>query len=200
MEIKAISVFCGSHFARNPHFKETAEHLGRTLASRGIKLIYGGSNLGYMGAVSAAAYQAGGKVVGVIPSFFTSEVVLSQGGGEKLMVDSMGERKTRMDEMCEAFIALPGGVGTLDEVTEMLTANQLGKVIKPVGMLNVDGFFNPFVEQLNLMISEGLMYQSTMDSIIVRDNVEDMLAALEAFVPGDNSELRFKVQKGKGMR
>lgn len=200
MKIKAISVFCGSHFAKNPHYKEAAELLGRTLAERGIKLIYGGSNLGYMGSVSAAAFQAGGEVVGVIPSFFTSEVVHSQDGGEKVMVESMGERKLKMDEMCDAFIALPGGVGTLDEVTEMLTANQLGNYIKPVGLLSIDGFFNPFVEQLDLMDAEGLLHSSTRESVIVRSNVEELLSALDSFIPGDNSEISFKVQKGKGMR
>ena len=163
-----IAVFCGSSMPRNKEIVEAAAALGRRIAQEGHTLVYGGSNLGLMGVVSSAALEAGGHVVGVIPTLFSEDIILSQPVTELVRVRSMAERKERILEMCDAFIALPGGIGTIDEVSEVMVANQLqivrGKRVldgshrtKPMILLNMNGYYDPFLEQMRLVKAEGLM-------------------------------------------
>ena len=163
-----IAVFCGSSLPHNKEIVEAAAALGRRIAQEGHTLVYGGSNLGLMGVVSSAALEAGGHVVGVIPTLFSEDIILSQPVTELVRVRSMAERKERILEMCDAFIALPGGIGTIDEVSEVMVANQLqivrGKRVldgshrtKPMILLNMNGYYDPFLEQMRLVKAEGLM-------------------------------------------
>lgn len=182
-----IGIFCGSHEGKNPHFKEAAAAMGQLMAARGLTLVYGGSNWGYMGTCSSAALAAGGRVTGIIPDFFAEEVIHSQPVTELIVVQSMAQRKQRIANLCDAFVALPGGIGTLDEVTEMLTNNQLGFGCKPVGLLNVDGFYDPFLQQLRLMLDEGLLRESNYGTVLSEADPAVLLSKMEDFAPPDDS-------------
>lgn len=182
-----IAVFCGSSMPRNKEIVEVAAVLGRRIAQEGHTLVYGGSNLGLMGVVSGAALEAGGSVVGVIPNLFSDDIIHSQTVTELVRVRSMAERKERIMEMCDAFVALPGGIGTLDEVSEVMVANQLQIVnnrraldgsykTKPMILLNIDGYYNPFLEQLRLTKEEGLMRSDA--GLVSADSVEDIFSFL----------------------
>ena len=163
-----ISVFCASSQPRNPRIAEAAAELGRRLALGGHTLLYGGSNLGLMGTLSGAALEHGGRVVGVIPTLFSEDIIRSQRVTELVRVRSMAERKEYLIAHSDAFVALPGGIGTIDEVAEVMAANQLqivdGKRIldgtyqpKPMILLNIDGYFDPFLAQIQRAHDEGLM-------------------------------------------
>lgn len=173
-----IAVFCASHLGHNPLFQSTAQTLGQLIALNGHTLVYGGSNCGYMGTVSSAALDAGGHVVGVIPTFFPDEIIYSQPRAEIKLVASMQERKAMMLDMCDAFIALPGGVGTLDEISEVLMANQLKLTCKPIGLLNVDGFYDALLHQLNRMVDDTLLNPESIRTLVVDDTPEGLLEKL----------------------
>lgn len=176
-----IAVFCGSHLGRNPHFESAAQDFGRLIAQRGNALVYGGSNKGYMGTVSSAALAGGGKVIGIIPTFFSPEIIHSQKVSELVLVETLAQRKELMAERSDAFVAMAGGIGTVDEVSEILAYNQLGRMnkVKPMGILNTDGFYNPLVEQFRIMKEEGLFTGVSYDSLVVADTPEEMMEKLE---------------------
>ena len=197
---KRICVFCGSHFGTNENYEKAARELGTALALEGRELVYGGSNCGYMGTVSTAAIRSGGKVIGVIPSFFTDAVISSQPLAEMIMVETMGERKRIMAEKSDAFVALPGGVGTLDEVTEMLTANQLGFNIKPIVLLNVDGYYDCFLSQMSRLLQDGLINEVTFKSFFSADSVSQLLEKIDSFDSSEISDGIWKVRKESGVK
>lgn len=183
-----ISVFCGASLPRSEQITEAARQLGRAIARGGHTLLYGGSNLGLMGATSGAALQEGGRVVGVIPTFFSDDIIHSQPVSELVRVRTLAERKEYLIAHSDAFVALPGGIGTLDEVLEVMVANQLGLVRdrsganqsqgKPMILLNLGGYYNPFLAQLDAMRAEGLL-RSTAGLISV-NSVEDIFKLLAA--------------------
>lgn len=162
-----IAVFCGASLPHSEQITEAARQLGRAIARGGHTLLYGGSNLGLMGATSGAALQEGGRVVGVIPTFFSDDIIHSQPVSELVRVRTLAERKEYLIAHSDAFVALPGGIGTLDEVLEVMVANQLGLVRdrsganqsqgKPMILLNLGGYYNPFLAQLDAMRAEGLL-------------------------------------------
>ena len=163
-----ISVFCASSQPHNTRIAEAAAELGRRLAFGGHTLLYGGSNLGLMGVVSGAALEAGGHVVGVIPNLFSDDIIHSQPVTELVRVASMAERKEYLIAHSDAFVALPGGIGTIDEVSEVMVSNQLQIVnnrraldgsflTKPMILLNLDGYYDFFIAQLRHIKEEGLM-------------------------------------------
>ena len=183
-----IAVFCGSSLPRNPNIVAAARELGRRLAEEGDALVYGGSNLGLMGVVSGAALEAGGHVIGIIPTLFSEDIILSQKVTELVRVRSMAERKERILEMCDAFVALPGGIGTIDEVSEVMVMNQLQIVegqrlldgsykTKPMILLNIDGYYNPFLEQMLVVKEEGLMRSDA--GLVAASSVLEVLEILE---------------------
>ena len=184
-----ISVFCGSSMPHNDRIIAAARDLGRRIAQEGHTLVYGGSNLGLMGVVSGAALEEGGRVVGVIPNLFSDDIIHSQRVTELVRVSTMAERKERIMEACDAFIALPGGIGTIDEVSEVMVMNQLQIVdgqrvldgsykTKPMILLNIDGYYNPFLEQLRLTKEEGLMRSDAgLISVESVDTIFKLLAA-----------------------
>ena len=182
-----IAVFCGSSLPRNKEIVEAAAALGRRIAQEGHTLVYGGSNLGLMGVVSGAALEAGGRVVGVIPNLFSDDIIHSQRVTELVRVRSMAERKERIMEACDAFVALPGGIGTIDEVSEVMVMNQLqivgGQRIldgsyrqKPMILLNIDGYYNPFLDQFRLIKEEGLMRSDA--GLVSVKTVDDIFSIL----------------------
>ena len=170
-----IAVFCGSSMPHNKEIVEAAAALGRRIAQEGHTLVYGGSNLGLMGIVSGAALEAGGRVVGVIPTLFSDDIIHSQRVTELVRVRSMAERKEYIIARSDAFVALPGGIGTLDEVLEVMVANQLKRIDKPIALYNPDGFFDPFIQQIDRMGAEGFFRHGIRPSLIVSDSLEEIL-------------------------
>lgn len=181
-----IAVFCGASLPHSEQITEAARQLGRAIARGGHTLLYGGSNLGLMGATSGAALQEGGRVVGVIPTFFSDDIIHSQPVSELVRVRTLAERKEYLIAHSDAFVALPGGIGTLDEVLEVMVANQLGLVRdrsganqsqgKPMILLNLGGYYNPFLAQLDAMRAEGLLRSAA--GLLSADSVEDIFFKL----------------------
>jgi len=150
-----IAVFCASSDPRDNALADAVRRLGVLMAECGHTLVYGGSNLGIMGLVSGSVLKHGGRVIGVIPTIFSEEIITSQPVSELVRVSSMAERKERIISISDAFVALPGGIGTLDEVLEVLVANQLKQIDKPIALFNHQGFYDPFLRQLSTMGSAG---------------------------------------------
>jgi uncharacterized protein (TIGR00730 family) len=155
--IRRICVFCGSNPGRGERYRESAVSLGRALAARGVGLVYGGGKVGLMGAIADAALAAGGEVIGVIPKALVRRELAHRGLTELRVVDSMHERKALMARLADAFVALPGGFGTMDEFCEILTWAQLGLHRKPYGLLNVDGYFDRFLAFVDHGVAEGFI-------------------------------------------
>jgi uncharacterized protein (TIGR00730 family) len=157
MEVKSVCVFCGSRPGARPEYVESATRMGAELARRGLTLVYGGASVGIMGAVADGALSAGGRVVGVLPGFMGPKELAHPGLTELHMVGSMHERKALMAERSDAFVALPGGFGTLDELFEIVTWAQLGLHRKPMGLLDTRGYFQPLVAMARHMAQEGFV-------------------------------------------
>lgn len=182
-KMKRITVFCGSSFGTEEIYKEQAYLLGQTLAKQNIELVYGGANVGLMGTVADGALTEGGKVIGVLPNFLRSKEIAHQGLTELILVESMHERKTKMSDLCDGVIALPGGFGTLEELFEMLTWAQLGLHKKPIAILNTDGFYNSLLELLQTMTAKGLLKEANQKMVLVSDSVDDLLEQMKNYTP-----------------
>jgi hypothetical protein len=180
--MKSITVFCGSSFGNDNIFESTAKALGQTLAKRGITLVYGGAKVGLMGAVADGALQAGGKVYGVLPNFLRTKEIGHEGLTELILVESMHERKTKMHDLCDGVIALPGGFGTMEELFEMLTWAQLGLHKKPIGLLNVDGFYDPLTALAASMVERGFLKETYRKMLLVSDSIDDLLNQMNTYV------------------
>ena len=179
--LESICVFCGSSSGLRPAYRKAAGDLGRALAERKIALVYGGARDGTMGAVADAALAAGGRVTGVIPAQLAHHEVPHEGLTRLCIVDSMHERKALMNELSDAFVTLPGGFGTLDETFEALTWSQLGIHAKPIGLLNVEGYFDPLLTFLDHAAHEGLLRQSDRSALLVAETVVELLNRLGGF-------------------
>lgn len=173
-----VCVFCGSSTGTDAVFANAAQETGRLLAKGGHTLIYGGGNIGLMGILADAALEAGGKVIGVIPDFLLNREVGHKGLTELVIVTSMHERKKRMADLSDAFMALPGGWGTLDEFAEILTWRQLGLINQPVGLLNTDGFFTPLVDQMKWMALKGFLHPTNLKFLMVENSPARLLTTL----------------------
>jgi uncharacterized protein (TIGR00730 family) len=167
-------VFCGSSAGRLPAYRDAAQAMGLALARRGLALVYGGGKVGLMGAVADAALVAGGRVVGVIPDFLAAKEVAHTGLTELEVVGSMHERKARMAELADGFVALPGGYGTLEEFCEILTWAQLGLHRKPVGLLNVAGYYDPLLALFDHAVSERFLAPA-LRSLVLSSSAADSL-------------------------
>jgi uncharacterized protein (TIGR00730 family) len=162
---------------------EVAADVGRALAQRGIGLVYGGGRVGTMGAVADGALQAGGSVVGVIPQSMVSWEIAHDGLSELHVVETMHQRKALMADLSDAFVALPGGAGTMDEFFEIWTWAQLGLHAKPIGLLNVDGFYDHLIALIDHMVAEGFLKAPYRDMVLVDDDVERLLNRIGEFEP-----------------
>ena len=179
--LQNIAVFCASHIGTNIHYQSAAHELGRLIALQHRTLLYGGSNLGYMGVVASAAYEEGATVVGIIPTLFPPSVIYSQPVSELVQVGSMAERKRLLIARSDAFVALPGGVGTLDEISEVLVENQLNRCDKPIGLLNIDGYYDYLLMMIERMRSEDLLKPGLEQKIFVSDNPQDLLQQIDGY-------------------
>jgi uncharacterized protein (TIGR00730 family) len=177
----SICVFCGSQPGADPAYVEAARDFGALLARRGIALVYGGAHVGLMGALADALLEDGGRVTGVIPQALWDREVGHTGLTELLVVDSMHERKALMAERADAFVALPGGAGTLEELFEAWTWAQLGIHAKPVGLLNVNGFWDPLLAMLDHMVEQRFVRAAQRAMVLVDEHPERLLARLAAY-------------------
>lgn len=175
------TVFCGSSSGTKDVFLEQAFSLGKCLAQDNIGLVYGGAKVGLMGAVADGVLKYNGEVIGVLPTFLGDVELGHSGLTELIIVETMHERKAKMDELSDGVIAMPGGYGTLEEFFEMLTWAQLGLHKKPVALLNIDGFFNPLLQMIDNMVSNGFLKQVNRDMIVVADNVTDLLVKMRSY-------------------
>ncbi|MBI3510143.1 MAG: TIGR00730 family Rossman fold protein [Bacteroidetes bacterium] len=172
--MKSVAVYCGSSTGNNPVYKSAAHHLGKILVEKNIRLIYGGGSIGLMGVVADSVLQRGGEVIGVIPDFLHVKEVRHENLTQMHVVNSMHERKSLMEKLADAFIALPGGYGTMDEFFEMLTWAQLGLHNKPLGILNVNGFYDPFIAQLDVMVKEKFLSEKNR-ALVIEDGEPEIL-------------------------
>lgn len=173
-----ICVFCGANDGTSEIYRNVAHQLGSTIASRGWGLVYGGGSVGLMGAIARSVEEHGGPVQGIIPAPLTGKEISGAPIGELEIVESMHERKARMAELADAFLTLPGGFGTLDELFEMITWVQLGIHSKPIGLLNVNGFFDPLCAQIEHQIAEGFIKERFRSLLVVDNDVELLLDRL----------------------
>jgi uncharacterized protein (TIGR00730 family) len=181
--LQSVCVFCGSSQGLDPAYTEAARSLGRTLAEANIRLVFGGGHVGLMGAVSNAALEAGGEVIGVIPRSLVERELAHAGLTDLRIVGSMHERKAMMSDLSEGFITLPGGTGTLEEFFEVLTWAQLGEHEKPCGLLNVAGYYDPLLAVFDHMIDKGFLSESNRALVLVESEPERLLWGLERYQP-----------------
>jgi uncharacterized protein (TIGR00730 family) len=181
--VNSLCVFCGSQAGASPAYAEAATLTGRALAGRGWTLVYGGGRVGLMGTLADAALAAGGKVIGIIPAALATREVAHQRLTGLEIVDSMHERKARMAELADGFLALPGGIGTLEEWFEAWTWSQLGIHPKPCGLLNVAGYYDPLLAFLDRMTDERFLASGHRALAVVDEEIERLLDRLTAFEP-----------------
>ncbi|MBN8999719.1 MAG: TIGR00730 family Rossman fold protein [Rhizobiales bacterium] len=179
-DISSICVYCGSSSGGDPVYAEAAERLGRSMGAAGIGLVYGGGSIGLMGILARSVMAAGGRVTGIIPQFLKEREVMLETAHELHVTGDMHERKRAMFERADAFVALPGGIGTLEELVEIMTWAQLGQHRKPVLIANVNGFWDPLVALLQHMADEGFIRPGFEVNYLVADRIEDVVPKLLA--------------------
>ncbi|MDI9867345.1 LOG family protein [Flectobacillus longus] len=177
--MKNILVYCGASVGFDEIYKNTAIAAGKLLVEKNKTLVYGAGSVGIMGIIADAVLENGGEVVGVIPSFMEKFEVQHKGLTQIHVVETMHQRKQLMAEISDAVVALPGGWGTLDELFEILTWKQLGLHQMPIGLLNVNGFYDPLIEMIHKMVKEGFLKQSNFDMLMIDDNLESLLNRME---------------------
>jgi uncharacterized protein (TIGR00730 family) len=176
--MKAICVYCGSSPGNKSSYAEKAKQLGEALASRGLSLVYGGSKIGLMGQLADSVLAQGGRAIGILPEALSTKEVAHPGLSELHIVRGMHERKAKMAELADAFIALPGGFGTLDETMEMITWNQLGFQAKPIGFLNVDGFYDPLFNFISGVEAEGFVKPGLVEALVLESDPKKLVEKL----------------------
>jgi hypothetical protein len=181
--VKRVAVYCGSATPEDPIYIETARSVGRRLAERGIGVVYGGGRLGLMGAVADSALEAGGEVIGIIPEALVGAEVAHKGCTELHVVSGMHERKARFTDLSDGFITIPGGVGTMDELWEAISWSQLGYHQKPVGVLNVAGFYDELIAFNAKMINVGFIRPQHAGIMLVDDTLDGLLGKMKDYVP-----------------
>jgi len=179
--MKRITVFCGSSSGTDTIYEQQAILLGKTLAAQNIDLVYGGAKVGLMGAVADGVLSGGGKVFGVLPNFLQQKEIAHTQLTELILVETMHERKTKMDELSDGVIALPGGFGTLEELFEMLTWAQLGLHKKPIAILNVNGFYDELISLLQTMVSKGFLKEVNQKMLLISDDITDLLEQMKNY-------------------
>ena len=176
-----IAVYCGSSSGKEGKYQEQANALGQMLAKENIELVYGGANVGLMGAVANGVLSKNGIVLGVLPAFLKSKEIAHQEVTQLIIVDTMHERKEKMAELCDGVIALPGGFGTLEELFEMLTWGQLNLHTKPIGLLNIDGFYDDLIQLMDKMLDKGFLKESNRDMLLVSQDIETLLNKMRQY-------------------
>jgi len=198
---KRICVFCGSSAGKNPSYQLAAVQLANQLVERNIDLVYGGGSVGLMGLVSQAVYDGGRHVLGVIPKTLMPREITGEPIGEVRPVSDMHQRKAEMARQADAFIALPGGYGTLEELLEVITWAQLGIHDKPVGLLNVDGYYNSLLSFIDKAVDEGFIAPSARHIIVSAQTAQELMSKLEEYVPEHNgvaSKVSWEIEQQLG--
>ncbi|MEG3181965.1 TIGR00730 family Rossman fold protein [Sphingomonas sp. LT1P40] len=181
--MKRLAIYCGSASPSDPAYVENARFVGRTLAERGIGVVYGGGRLGLMGAIADSALEAGGEVIGVIPQALVDAEVAHRGCTELHIVRTMHERKQAFTDLSDGFVTLPGGTGTMDELWEAMSWAQIGYHAKPVGLLNVAGYYDGLIEFVAKMGEVGFLRPQHQSILLIDDRLEGLLAKMAAHVP-----------------
>jgi len=179
--MKRITVFCGSSFGTDKIYEQQAILLGKTMAAQNIDLVYGGANVGLMGAVADGVLSGGGKVFGVLPNFLQQKELAHTHLTELILVETMHERKTKMNDLCDGVITLPGGFGTMEEFFEMLTWAQLGLHKKPIAILNINGFYDELISLLQTMVTKGFLKEVNQKMLLISDNIDDLLEQMKNY-------------------
>jgi len=179
--MKSICVFCGSNFNGDPQLLAAVNDLAQQLVKQDITLVYGGGRVGVMGLLADEVLKNGGKVIGVIPQFLMTKEVGHVGLTELIITENMHERKQKMADLSDSVITLPGGYGTMEEFFEVLTWLQLGLHHKPIGLLNVGGFYNPLLAQLDVMVEQKFLKPINRELVLSNDKVTDLLAQMDSF-------------------
>lgn len=182
-KLKSVCVFCGSSMGLKPTYQLAAQAMGKTLAQQEIELVYGGGNVGLMGEIADAVLAAGGKVTGVMPEALVAKEIAHTGLTKLHIVGSMHERKALMSDLSDAFVALPGGYGTLDEFCEMVTWTQLGLQQKPCGLLNVDGYYDNLIAMFDRAVSEQFLRQENRQLVLEEQDPHRLLNLLANYQP-----------------
>jgi len=193
--MKKIAVFCGSSLGFDPIYKESAIQLGNAFVQRNITLVYGGGKIGIMGVIAETILSQGGKVIGVIPKLLEKKEVVNRDVTELIVTKTMSERKVIMSKLCDGYISLAGGFGTLDELFEGLTMSQLQIEHKPNGILNTNGYFDHLLAQADRMIAEGFVRPSNKDLLIVSTSVEDLLQKMDVYTAPEKTPVIDKIVK-----
>lgn len=181
--MKSVTVFCGSSFGLHEIYKTQAMLVGETLAQRKIKIIYGGAKVGLMGVVADAALRLGGEVIGVLPRFLSSKEIAHERLTELVMVESMHERKTKMHDLSDGIIALPGGFGTMEELFEVLTWAQLGLHRKPIGLLNIDGYYDHLNMLIRTMVEKEFLKEINQKMLLISSSISQLLEVMNSYEP-----------------
>ena len=181
--MKKVCVYCGSSSGRRPEYSEAARSLAKALTERGMGLVYGGASVGIMGEIADAVLSGGGEVIGIIPQALAAKEVAHNGLTELKIVDSMHERKAIMADLSDGFIALPGGLGTLEELFEILTWSQLGLHKKPCGLLNVEAYYEKLRSFLDHAVEEHFVKANHREMLLVEESPEELLALMEVYQP-----------------
>ncbi|MDO4894191.1 TIGR00730 family Rossman fold protein [Moraxella sp.] len=176
-----IAVYCGSNFGTTPAYHQATQTLGEMMAKRGYTLVYGGGKVGLMGTIADAVIAHGGRTIGVIPKFLLEKEVAHLGLDELITTPDMSTRKTKMIELADAFIALPGGIGTYEELFEVISLAQLRQHAKPIGVLNVAGFFDPLIQMLTQTAEVGFMPKQNVGLVCVDDDVERLFEKMQHY-------------------
>ncbi|MBB6612915.1 TIGR00730 family Rossman fold protein [Pontibacter sp. Tf4] len=179
--MKSIGVFCGANIGINPNYSTASAALGKLMAEQTIALVYGGGNVGLMGVIADAVLAHGGKAIGVIPQSLVDREVAHTGLHEQHVVQTMHERKAMMAARSDAFIAMPGGFGTFDEICEIITWNQLGIIRKPVAFYNINGYYDRFFEMIDHTVAEGFVKADQRHNIIVEEDPIILLQKLRSY-------------------
>lgn len=179
--MKNVTVFCGSSKGTEGIYEEHAYLLGKALADLDIGVVYGGTKIGLMGAVANGALEHGGRVIGVLPYFLQAKEIAHDALTELILVDTMHERKTKMNQLCDGVIALPGGFGTMEEFFEMLTWAQLGLHDKPMGLLNVNGFYDELIAFVQVMVNKGFLKEVNRDMILYSSQIYQLLEQMNNY-------------------
>jgi hypothetical protein len=183
--VRNICVYCGSGLGNKPVYAEAARTLGRSIAEHGLGLVYGGGSLGLMGELARATLEAGGRVTGIIPAFLSEREQMLHDVDELVVTEDMHQRKMLMFQKSDAFVALPGGIGTLEELVEQLTWSQLGQHQKPVILANIDGFWTPFLTLLDHMRADAFIRENLEVRYEIVDRAEDIVPAVLKTAPGE---------------
>ncbi len=181
--IESVAVFCGSSKGNDQRFADQAYNVGKFLAEEGISLVYGAAKIGLMGCVANGVLDHHGKAIGIIPEFLMAKEIVHEALNELIVTDNMHDRKVKIYERSDAFMILPGGFGTMDEFFEITTWGQLGLHTKPIGILNVDGFYDPLLAQANTMITSGLLKAENMAAVQVDETPSDLITKMRDYSP-----------------